>query len=90
MTSPMAALPAPLKSRSEATDGHPHDKSEIAELTGIEIGRMTCSELVGLIRAAELPASLRPGLDRRLEFLDREQLSRLAFLARRCCRNQGY
>lgn len=61
------------------------DKSAIAELSAGLIDRMTCDELVRIIRAAEVPVLGRPDLYGRLPFYDRETLQRLAHVARRCC-----
>ena len=73
----------PLKQPEEALD-----KSDVAELSLLQISRMTCDELIRVIRAAQLPL-LRPDVDEQLEFQDRPTLERLVYLARRCCRNQG-
>jgi len=64
------------------------EKSDIAELSVTTINRMTCDELVRMIRVAGLPDQLCPNLDKRLPFYDHAVLVRLAHLARRCCRNQ--
>jgi hypothetical protein len=65
------------------------DKPAVAELSNEAIEEMTPEELRRLIAASEHPwAGQR--LERRLAFCDRDMLVRLAFLARRCCRNQGY
>ncbi len=69
------------------TDRFP-DKEAIAALTRDQIARMTCEELVRVIRAARM-ALVRPEIDECLDCYDRTTLERLAFLARRCCRNQG-
>lgn len=65
------------------------DKASVAALTPVEIARLTRSELIAAIEASELPVI---GVDRqeRLRFLDRWTLERLVYLARHCCRNQGY
>ena len=73
----------PLKQPEDALD-----KSDVAELSLLKISRMTCDELIRVIRAAQLPL-LRPDADEQLEFQDRPTLERLVYLARRCCRNQG-
>ena len=65
------------------------DKSAVAELSATLINAMTRDELVRMIRVASLPVLLCPDLDRHLPFYDRETLTRLAYLARRCCENQG-
>lgn len=65
------------------------DKGEIAQLTYRTIKGMQEGELAAAVRAAELP--LLAGLNaRRFIRTDRETLERLVYLARRCCRNQGY
>lgn len=65
------------------------DQSDVAELSPVQISRMTRDELVRVIRAAQLPL-VRPEIDEQLEFYDRPTLVRLVYLARRCCRNQGF
>jgi hypothetical protein len=70
-------------------DGDALDKSAIAELSPIQITRMTCSELVRVIQAAQM-ALLSRDISDQVELYDRETLARLVYLARRCCRNQGY
>lgn len=62
------------------------DKAIVAELTAEQIVRMTCDELVRVILVADM-ALLQPEARAKLKFYDRETLQRLAFLARRCCRN---
>ena len=61
------------------------DMAWIANLSSFEISQMTCSELVQVIQAAELPV-LRPQLECHLAFYNRATLERLAYLARHCCR----
>jgi hypothetical protein len=65
------------------------DKSDVAELSATAINKMTRNELVRMIRVANLPALLRPDLDRHLPFYDHAVLTRLAHLARRCCAIKG-
>lgn len=65
------------------------DKASVAELSARTIAGLTREELARVIRAAELPLLNRHDGDR-LELLNRETLERLAHLARRCCRHQGY
>jgi hypothetical protein len=65
------------------------DKSMIAALPALAIQRMDCDELVRLIEATDLPM-IRGERSRHLMNMDRNALLRLAYLARRCCRNQGY
>ncbi len=65
------------------------DKAAVAALSPLEIARLTRSELVAAIRAAELPM-LAFATEQRLNHLDRWTLERLVYLGRHCCRNQGY
>ena len=65
------------------------DKFIVAGLAPTQISRMTCDELVRVVLAAQLPL-LQPEIKARLECYDRQKLERLVYLARRCCRNQGY
>ena len=65
------------------------DQSDVAELSPVQISRMTCDELVRIIRAARLPL-VRPEIDDHLKFYDRPTLERLVYFARRCCRNRGF
>lgn len=66
------------------------DKSLIAELSSSAIDHMTCEELARVITAAELSRLLNRDQRFVLPLGNRETLLRLAHLARRCCRNQGY
>jgi hypothetical protein len=65
------------------------DRAEIAELSPRDLRMMSDPELIAVIRGADLPRINRmpPG---KLEFADRVVLERLAYLARRCCRQRGY
>jgi hypothetical protein len=65
------------------------DKPAVASLGIGTISRMSCEELVRVIQGADLPLINRRNRQR-LIYLDRTALQRLAHLARRCCRNQGY
>ena len=65
------------------------EKSDIAALSATAVNKMTCDELVRMIRVANLPDMLCPDLDQHLPFYDRTVLTRLAHLAQRCCRTQG-
>ncbi len=60
---------------------------EVAELSTGEISSMPVSDLVRIIRTAPLPG-LRDSVNHALEQYDRPTLERLAYLARRCCRNR--
>jgi hypothetical protein len=64
-------------------------KSSIASLSALQISRMSDHTLVELISLVQLylPQSI---VCHRLRLCDRPTLERLAFLARRICRNQGY
>ena len=65
------------------------DKPAVAALTASDIQRLSDAELVEAIRGSGLPI-LRREAEGRLEFFGRQTLERLVWLARRCCRNQGY
>ena len=73
------------------TESHPRtwDKSTVAALTASNIEHLSDAELVEAIRGSGLPV-LRRETEGRLEFYGRQTLERLVWLARRCCRNQGY
>lgn len=64
-------------------------KADIAELNASAINRMSCAELVHVIRVADLPGWLGLNLYEHLPFYDHTVLARLAHLARRCCRRYG-
>jgi hypothetical protein len=65
------------------------DKADVARLSPSEISRMSSRELIRVLRGSELPLlEGRPG--DRLRSLDRDTLEGLVYVARRCCRNQGY
>jgi hypothetical protein len=66
------------------------DKSMVADLSSLALERMTCEELARVICAVELPQLLDRDRNCQLPHGDREALLRLAYLARNCCRNQGY
>lgn len=68
----------------------PFDKSTVADLSESAINRMTREELIEVIRAADLTDALHSDFEERLQFYDRPTLSRMAYLGRQCCRNQGY
>lgn len=65
------------------------DKATIAALPAMTIQQMNREELVRLIEATDLPMA-RGERSQHLLDTDRNALLRLAYLARRCCRNQGY
>lgn len=77
-------------SPSIATSVRPFDKRAISGLTVAEIHGMSADELIDLIRAAGVMAHLQAEVARRLEFQEHQSLTRLAFLARQYCRNQGH
>jgi hypothetical protein len=62
------------------------DKESVAELSLCEIEAMPHDDLLNAIRAVVVPFVD----DDRLDFQDRKTLLRLLYLARQCCRNQGY
>lgn len=66
------------------------DKQAVADLTVSDINSMSRATLAKAICGADFPALLRSDLDHRLKFADDETLRRVAFLARQCCRRQGY
>ncbi|MBW3542936.1 MAG: hypothetical protein KY476_21960, partial [Planctomycetes bacterium] len=65
------------------------NKASVASLSHGHIARMPREQLVEALRAADLPLLDEEALGR-LPKLERSTLERLLFLARRCCRNQGY
>jgi hypothetical protein len=62
------------------------NKESVAELSLLEIEAMSRDDLVSAIRAVVVPFIEED----RLEYQDRKTLLRLLYLARQCCRNQGY
>lgn len=65
------------------------DKGIVAEIPSSQIPRMTRDELIRMVRAVHVVLP-QPHVADKLELCDRRTLERLAHLARRCCRNQGY
>jgi hypothetical protein len=65
------------------------DKPSVAKLAIGKIAEMSREELVRVIDGSDLPL-INSSTRQRLRYLDRSTLQRLAQLARRCCRNQGY
>lgn len=63
------------------------DEATIADLPAMKISHMTDDELVRVIRAARI-LQLKCASDEHLDYYDRTTLERLAYLARRCCRNR--
>jgi len=72
-----------------AAPQHEFDKASIAALSRDQIEKMPTDELVGVIRSSKIPF-IRGDAANRLDVCGLETLRRLAFLARRTCRNQGY
>jgi hypothetical protein len=64
-----------------------YTKASVAELSRDRITRMSCGELARAIRDV---SALQFCNESRLDYLDRSTLERLLYLARQCCRNQGY
>ena len=62
-------------------------KARVAELSPGRIAQMSSGELSRAIRDVGV---LRFCDESRLTYLDRPTLERLVYLARQCCRNQGY
>jgi hypothetical protein len=91
ISAPRPHMVAPTTKREERdrrTESVP-SKATIASLSQSDISQMTCEELVHAIRGARMTL-LRSDIDEHLGCYDRTTLERLAHLARRCCRNQGY
>ncbi len=87
--SPTFLTQQPGGSFTEITNASEFDKGMVAACTRAQIDAMDSPTLVRLIRAAQMPF-LDPEVDRHLPMRDRATLRRLAYIARRCCRNQGY
>jgi hypothetical protein len=64
-----------------------YTKASVAELSRDRITRMSSGELARAIRDVSV---LQFCDENRLDYLDRGTLERLVYLARQCCRNQGY
>ena len=65
------------------------DRPSVAHLAIGTIAEMSREELIRVIDGSDLPL-INSSNRRRLKYLDRATLARLAKLGRRCCRNQGY
>ena len=65
------------------------DRPSVAHLAIGTIAEMSREELIRVIDGSDLPL-INSSNRRRLKYLDRATLARLAQLGRRCCRNQGY
>jgi hypothetical protein len=72
-----------------ARDESARTKVDIANLSLADIRQMRSDELVEMIRFADVPL-FRGSAIEHLPYSDRATLERLAFLARRTVRNQGY
>lgn len=77
-----------LQSHSKSAENEVIDKSTIAELSMLDIDKMSCEELVQMIRTANLPLLRTPEFQRRLPLYDHNTLKRLAHLVRRTCQHQ--
>ena len=78
---------SPLLTQPRSAAVQPHlDKAIVAELTPYQISELTSDEMVQVIRTASIPSACEINLRHQ----GRETLERLVYLARRCCRNQGY
>lgn len=86
---PAPSLGAAQQDESRAPDDA-LDKSLIAELSSSAIDKMSCEELARVVTAANLAQKLSREQSYVLPVGNREAMLRLAHLARRCCRNQGY
>ena len=64
-----------------------YTKASVAELSRDRITRMSSGELARAIRDVSV---LQFCDESRLDYLDHSTLERLVYLARQCCRNQGY
>ena len=71
---------------AEAADDH-FTKARLAELSPTSISRMSSDDMARAIRDVSV---LQFCDEKRLDYLDRPMLERLVYLARQCCRNQGY
>jgi hypothetical protein len=65
------------------------DKPSVAGLATGRIAEMSREDLICVIDGSDLPL-INSSNRQRLRYLDRDSLQKLAQLARRCCRNQGY
>jgi len=63
------------------------DQATIAEVSQLQIGRMSREELVRVVHASRLPLLL-PEIGPHVRYLDRRTLERVTYLARRCCQNR--
>jgi hypothetical protein len=75
--------------RNELAAEFRFEKSTVAALTRDQIDQMESDDLIQVVRAVSMPF-FRTVAEHRLKLLDVLTLRRLAYLARRTCRNQGY
>lgn len=68
---------------------NPLDKPTVAAFSTTQIRDMSRQDMIRAIRACRLPG-VGERLGQHLKYYDRSTLQRLLYLARRCCRNQGY
>lgn len=83
------AVESEFDSRTAAINGA-LDKSSVAELSGAVLAEMTPKELITVIQAADFPGFADSNINRHPDQYDRQTLLRLANIARRSCRYQGY
>jgi hypothetical protein len=83
------SMTSPRSEELSRRDQQGFDKPAVAGLTIGIISKMSRDELIRVIDGADLPL-IDSRNRQRLRYLDRPSLQRLAQLARRCCRNQGY
>ena len=82
---PQEKRKAPVSPRPERV----RTKADIADLSLGQIRQMTREELITVINVADVPL-LRGSVIEHLPYSDRDTLEKLAFLARRTVKNQGY
>lgn len=64
-------------------------KRAVAQLSCEEVARLATPDLLEVLEAADLPL-LHSYDPERLAHYDRPTLERLVYMARHCCRNQGF
>ncbi|HUG93712.1 MAG TPA: hypothetical protein VML55_22975 [Planctomycetaceae bacterium] len=86
---PAVELTETLATHDDRDDDSPDGftKARVAELSSGRITAMSTADMARAVRDVSVLQFCDPS---RLEFLDRPTLERLVFLARQCCRNQGY
>jgi hypothetical protein len=85
-TGSSASAECPCSGRDMGTSAQSAVRHEIAGLSDQKIESLTNAELCELIRLSEHPWS-EAKMESHLSYADRCTLLRLAYLARRCCRN---